>query len=316
MRFLLRLRGLGIVLFSLYTFGLSFSAKATPSSGVNRVESTERLSIPALKQKKFDEVENVTDAELRAKAGSRSLWSLSGYMGYSGPRIDRLHQDVRPNPDRMPQEPRTSVNGSLGVRYRWSPQTSVSADTGLRFFTPLAGARDGELSDPGLSLERLYPLFKLQMRSRYSLSVTTSEYYADQGQLGTLNMAHDFKRKIGNLDSRWLFSVGSSFNWFLFERPVRDGDARVSNYLFTIYPGFQFNIWDNLNFGTSLAFGYSNLRREENWWNWEKRLWSQRFSLGYGLTRNIFFSPYLNFFPENFTWDTTSFNMNVYLNIF
>lgn len=288
----------------------------TETAFAENAGSESRVLIKALKQKKYDEVKEVTDAELRAKAGSRSKWSISGYLGYSGPRVDRLHAEVRPNPDNQPQEPRTSVSGSLGVRYRWSASTSVSADTGLRFFTPLSGARDGEVSDPGVSLEKLYTLLGLQMRSRYSLSVTTSDYYSRQGQVGTLNMAHDFKRRIGGSESRFLWSVGSSFNWFLFERPVRNGDAHVSNYLFSIYPGLQYNILDNLQLGTSLAFGYSNPRREPNWWNWEKRLWSQRLSLGYGLTRNAFLSPYLNFYPEEFTWDTTSFNMNVYLNIF
>lgn len=271
--------------------------------------------IEALKQKKYEEVKEVTDAELRAKAGSRSQWSLSGHLGYSGPRIDRLHEEVRPNPDNRPQPKETSVSGSLGGRYRLSSSTSISADTGLRFFTPLSGAKEGEFDDPSMSLEKLYKLWELQMRSRYTVSVTTSDIYASQGQVGGLNMSHDFKRRLSQL-SPVLFSVGSSFNWFLFDRPFRNTDMRVSNYLFSVYPGLQYNIQDNLHVGSSLAFGYSNLRGDENWWNWDKNLWSQRLSLGYGLTRNAFLSPYLNFFPEKFTWDTTSFNMNVYFNLF
>lgn len=291
-----------------------FHAQGAPAEKLK----IEKIKASALTQKIYDEVEEVTDAELRAKAGSQSKWSLSGHLGYSGPRIDRLHEEVRPNPDNQPQPKQTSVQGNLGVRYRFSSSTSVSADTGVRFFTPLEGARDGEMNDPGISLEKLYRLMGLQMRSRYSYSITTSEIYSSQGQVGTLNMAHDFKRRIGGDYSPFLFSVGSSFNWFLFDRAYEAGSdfKNVSNYLFSIYPGLQYNIRDNFNVGSSLSFSYSNVRRANNWWDWEKRLWSQRLSFGYGLTRNAYLAPYINFFPEEFTWDTTSVNMNIYLNLF
>lgn len=278
-----------------------------------------RLLIDKLKQKKYEEVEEVTDAELRAKAGSQSKWSLSGAFSYSGPRVNRLDEEVQPNPENTAMEMRTSLGGSLAARYRLSPSTSISADTGLRLFTPLSGAKDGELSDPGLSLEKLYPLWGLQMRSRYTASVTTADYYLDRGQKGRLNMAHDFKRKIGGEESAWLFSVGSSFNLFLYDRDYisgRGGDGKVSNYHLSIYPGFQYNIMDKLNVGTSLAFAYSNLRQEPNWWDWDRKLWSQRLSVGYAITRNVYVNPYLNFFPEKFSWNTTGVNMNLYVNLF
>lgn len=291
-------------------------AGAIDEARAEEVTSQEKLSIRALKQRKYEEVKEVTDAELRAKAGSRSKWSLSAYLGYSGPRVTDLHEEVVPNPDNLPQEKRTSVTGSLGMRYRWSPSTSMAFDTGLRFYTPMGGARDGELNDPSLNLEKLYPLWGLQMRSRYSASVTTSEYYSSQGQVGTLRMAHDFKRKWSET-SPFLWSVGSTFNWFLFDRAFQRGDSRgVSNYYFSVFPGIQYNIKDNFNVGTSLAFAYSNLRTEANWWNWDRRLWSQRLSFGYGVTRNVYLAPYLNFYPERFTWDTTGLNMNLYLNLF
>jgi len=275
-----------------------------------------RLSLKTLEQKKFDEVKEVTDAELRAKAGSRSKWSLSGALFYSGPRVNRLNEEVMPNPENTAMEMRTSVGGSLGARYRWSASTSMYVDTGLRFFTPLSGARDGELSDPGVSLEKLYPLWGIQMRSRYTGSVTTADYYRGKGQVGRLNMAHDFKRRIGGSLSPVLWSVGSSFNFFLYDRDFAATDGKVSNYHFSVYPGLQYNVMDSLNVGTSLAFAYSNLRREGNWTNWDRKYWSQRLSVGYALTRDAYLNPYLNFFPEHFSWNTTSVNMNLYLNLF
>ncbi len=313
----MKIHGVFVRAVSIFLFYGVF-AGAAPSDGSREKTGESKVVLKALKQKEYKEVEEVTDAELRAKAGSQSKWSLSGYLGYSGPRIDRLHEEVRPNPDNQPQPADTSVQGSLGIRYRWSSSTSISADTGMRFFTPLAGARRGEVSDPGVSLERLYKLWGLQMRSRYSLSATTAAIYKEQGQVGTFNMAHDFKRRIGGSQSPVLFSVGSSFNWFFFERAYQAGqDIRgVSNYLFTVFPGLQYNIRDNLQIGTSIAAGYSNPRSEDNWWNWNQRMGSQRLTLGYGVTRDIFLAPYLNFFPEEFTWDTTSVNMNMYINLF
>lgn len=309
-----RERRLGPVI--LLFWGIQVSTIAVASEVRGTSESQKILTV--IKQKEFKEVEDVTDAELRAKAGSRSKWSLSGYLGYSGPRIDRLSEELRPNPDNVPQPAETSVQGSLGIRYRWSPSASITADTGLRFFTPIEGAKEWEVNDPGVSLEKLYDLWGLQMRSRYSLSATTTAIYAAQGQVGTLNMAHDFKRRLGGEMSRTMLSVGSSFNWFLFDRGYNsETDFRnVSNYLFTIYPGLQYNLRENLNIGTSYAFGYSNVRSEDNPLNWQSRLGSQRLTLGYAVTRDVFVSPYLNFFPERFRWDTTSVNLNMYVNLF
>lgn len=277
-------------------------------------ESSSSAKLNPLKQKTFDEAKGVTDAELRAKAGSRSKWSLKGYLGYSGPRIDRLDVDKKPNPDNLPGDYRTSASGAVGARFRFSPSTSISADTGLRFYSPLEGARDLEASDPRISLEKLYPLFGLQMRSEYTAAYTTTERYLDNGQVGALSMGHDFKSRLGFSD--FLISVGSSFNWFVYDRAYQRGDSKVSNYNFSVYPGIQYNIMDNFNVGTSVAFGYSNLRREPNWLNWDRRMASQRLTFGYGVTRDIFVNPYLNFYPQEFTWDTTSVNLNLYISLF
>ena len=296
-----------------FTLSLGFAAFDLCAAA----ESSEsRLVLEKLKQKKFEEVKEVTDAELRAMAGSQSKWSLSGGISYYGPSIDRLDSEIKPNPENTAMETRTSGSASLSARYRYSSKTSISIDSGVSFYTPLSGATDGEVDDPGITLSKLYSPFGLQMRSRYSASVTTNAYYRDRGQIGRLNMSHDFKKKLGGPESPLLWSVGSSFNYFAFERSFSRGDGRVSNYLFSVYPGLQYDVTSDFNLGTSLAFGYSNLREEENWWNWDRRLWSQRLTIGYALTRNAYFKPYFNFFPERFTWDTTSVNLNLYLNLF
>ncbi|HAG90263.1 MAG TPA: hypothetical protein DCL41_00225 [Bdellovibrionales bacterium] len=274
-----------------------------------------RVLLKKLKQKSYEEVETVTDAELRAKSGSQSKWSLSGSLSYYGPSVDRLDSEIKPNPENTAMEVRTSVSGSVSARYRFSSSMSLSMYSGLSFYTPLSGAQDGEMNDPGLTLGHLHRFFGLQMSSRYSAALTTSNYYRNKGQLGRLNMSHDIKRKIGGSESQWLWSVGSSFNWYLFERAY-NRDGKVSNYHLSVYPGLQYNIQDGFFVGSSLAFAYSNLREEPNWWNWDRRLWSQRLTFGYAFTRDVFFSPYLNFYPEQFEWKTTSANLNLYLNLF
>ena len=169
-----------------------------------------RVLLKKLKQKSYEEVETVTDAELRAKSGSQSKWSLSGSLSYYGPSVDRLDSEIKPNPENTAMEVRTSVSGSVSARYRFSSSMSLSMYSGLSFYTPLSGAQDGEMNDPGLTLGHLHRFFGLQMSSRYSAALTTSNYYRNKGQLGRLNMSHDIKRKIGGSESQWLWSVGRS----------------------------------------------------------------------------------------------------------
>jgi hypothetical protein len=58
------------------------------------------------------------------------------------------------------------------------------------------------------------------------------------------------------------------------------------------------------------------MRRFRNWWVWDQVAPTQRVGLGWGITRDIYVNPYINFFVEHPKFATTSLSLLTVFSIF
>ncbi len=278
-----------------------------------------------LKNKKFGVDEKITDMELKAQGGSLSRYSLKFDLSYSGPPVGDLSDPEVPNPDNRPRVNRTSLGGSMGGRYRIDERSALNANTGLRWFSPYhqvsgqrvekpKGEKDYELSNPSMSYDRTYSWLGTQMRSSAGASVTTQEYYLDRAQMGSLGLSQSAKYYFQ--PSRWVASMLTNLDFYAYDRDFEFTDGRVSNYYISLIPGLEYKFMDNLHAVTSVAYSFANLRQDGSWWRWDDQQPTQRLGLGWGISRKVYFNPYLNFFTERPAIKTTSLSFRTVFSVF
>lgn len=296
------------------------TATAADASSESRVKMGEVLS-----NKKFRPDDRITDLELKAQSGSLSRYSLKFDLSYSGPPVDNLSDPQMPNPDNRPRPNRTSLGGFMGLRYRMSQSDALNLSTGLRWFAPYhqiageevrksRGEKDYEIANPALSYDRTYAVGATQMRSSLKGSYTTSDFYQERGQVASAGVSQSVKWVV--LGSRWTVGSLLDYDYYHFDRKYRREDRRMSNYNVSLIPSLEFRILDNLNFRTSAAYLFSNLRMSDNWWGWDQSMISARAGFGWSITRDVFFSPYLQFFTDSPAIRTTSLSFSTVFSIF
>lgn len=284
-----------------------------------------RLSAPLLNQKKFEEDRRITDIELKAEAGSLSRYSLKADLNYSGPPVNDLGDAEMPNPDNRARNNKTSLSGYAGLRVRLTPRDGINLSTGLRWFAPyqsLAGEkvdlRPGEktfdTASPQLSYDHTTRAGRLQYRTAAKTSVTTDAFYKNRGQIGQLGAEEFLKYNLG--DSRWVAGLLVDASVFLFDRPYREGDGRVSNYFLSFIPSLEYKVSDRFNLKTSMAHSFANARLFGNWSTWERQQLTQRLGFGWAITRDVYVNPFLNYYVEHPALDTTALSMSTVFSIF
>ncbi len=316
----------GKVLRFIIFLALGLGAFATFGEEVS-TEGESKLKVgEVLENKKFSEDRRITDIELKAQAGSLSRYSLKFDLSYSGPPVDNLSNPEMPNPDNRARPNRTGLGGYMGGRYRLSSQEALNLSTGLKWFTPyhqIAGERvekrptdkDYEIANPQLSYDRTYAWIATQFRSSLKVGLTTSDYYQDRGQEWSVGFAQSAKYTV--LGSRFVLGGVVDFDLYNFSRDYNpETDGRISNYVLSMIPSLEYKLSDTVYLRTSVAYVFNNFRLRQDWWLWDENLVSQRVGLGWAITRDIYFSPYLNFFPERPAIRTTSMSFSTVYSIF
>ncbi len=308
---------------SLYLFsGTVVNAQTTAKdSGQTRTQLGD-----VLEPKRFDEDKRITDLELKAQSGSLSRYSLKFSLSLSGPPVNNLADPNRPNPDNRPGDQRTSLGGSAGFRYRISSNQAVNLGTGVRWFTPVQAikgeevkrsrtAKNYDINDPYIGFDQTYASGSAQMRTSARFAKTTSEYYTRNGQFGTIGFDQGMKFNLGK--SRWVLGLMASADYFIYERPYRDGDGtRLSKYYLSTVPSVEYKVSPKLNANVSFGHAYGNLRTDKSWWRWEHPLSSWRLGLGWAVKRDIYLNPYLSFYAEKPSFNSTSASLNAVFSIF
>ena len=277
------------------------SASATTSEGENKGSLKE-----ILKNKKFAEDTDITDAKLKADAGSLSKYSLKFNLSYYGPMVGDLGAKDQPNPDGSISPHATAISGSFGGRYRIDSASSISMGTGMKANHPFHGMDRFDINDPFLGYDRLIRFGDLQMRMSPSVSYITTPEYKDAGEYAGMGYDTSLIYNLGT--SHMALGLDASLGYYLYGRDYRNSDRSANQYTVSTYPTFKYNFTDKLNINTSVKLAWANFRRAHDKNQLIPQTISQRLGVGYALTRDIYLFPYLNFYPNSFTQDSTTLN--------
>jgi hypothetical protein len=256
--------------------------------------------------KKFEEDQNITDAKIKADAGSLSRYSLKFSLSYFGPPVGDLSNKKQPNPDGSIGSFDTALQGAISGRYRLSKQSAISLGTGMGARTPFHGTEQVDVKNPFIGIDRTGRLGDVQMRNQISLEVATYPEYRDVAQWGTLDYKSSLVYNFGT--TPWAVGLDSSINYFMYEREYIKADRSAGRYTVAFYPELKYNWSDKLNVYSSVAIKFANPRERSNEWDMLNKTLTQRVGLGYAVSRDIYLAPNLNFYPDNANLNSTTFN--------
>ncbi|MGZ3772784.1 MAG: hypothetical protein ACXVCY_07950 [Pseudobdellovibrionaceae bacterium] len=292
---------------------LSSSALSTSSSLSSTVVPESSLKLDSvLSNKKFEDDKDITDSKLKADSGSLSRYSLKFSLSYYGPPVGDLSNKKQPNPDGSIGVYDTSLGGAISGRYRLDSKSAISLGTGVSVLTPFHGAERTDVKTPFVSYDRNSRWGNWQGRNSYGVSVTTIPNYRTVGQVGTLSYDNAFVYNFGT--SGFAAEWDTSLSYFLYERDYIRKDGKASTYYVSFYPQLKYNISDKLNVYTSYAINFWNPRYATEDVILNKVL-SGRLGMGWAITRDVYFAPYLNFFPEKLAADTTTVSFSTIFSI-
>lgn len=174
-----------------------------------------KVSKKSKKKKNVDD--EITNARMRQASGSKKKWSFSGSAGYYGGSLTNPFGAERINLyDPTGDTSITSLSGSVGIRYRLNPNSSLALNLGMSFYEPLRifhGSIDdiGEklkdyklkdlvISSPSLSWSYYGKFFGKQQSFGLGVSVPTNVRAKRYGSLGSTSVSHSIifspKKKI------------------------------------------------------------------------------------------------------------------------
>ncbi len=316
-KFRMNQRRLLVVYFVLLTMSVTTWAQSSTGSSSSLsvpVGETRATTKGLLGNKKFAEDEDITDAKLKADSGSLSKYSLKVSLSYNGPGVGDLGNKMQPNPDGSVGVFETSLGGSIGARYRFDSKSAISLGSGINALTPFHGTERIDLKTPFVSYDRSDRIGEVQMRNSFGTSVTTVPNYRNLGQIGSLSYDNSLVYNIPG--TRLAAGIDTGLNVFVYERSFDKKDAKsTASYALEFFPQVKYNITDKWNAYTSLALRYWNPRRLENGWNLANKVISARTGMGVAITRDIYFAPYLNYYPDDFAWKTTTFSFSTVFSI-
>lgn len=287
----------------------------TASSRATEKANIEKTSLKDLTQKEFQTDSDIKDMELKAQAGAQKRWSLKASLSYFGPSLAEPLSDKKRNPDGRFTDVRTSLGGSLGLRYRRNKKSAINLGAGVSAVKPFHGAEQIDAQDPFISIDRTGNVGGLQTYSYISGAFTTTEFYRDIEQVGSIALSQTARYFVPK--TAWTLGFNTSLSFFLYERSFSKQNFHVgSNYFLGAYPFAAYRFNDKWMINTSSAFQAANQRFQKDWMIWKPNNVTQRLGLGWGATREIYFSPYVTFFWKDPTWTTSTFSFSTIFSVF
>lgn len=276
-------------------------------------------------QKKFEENRQITDAELKSRAGSLSRISLKATLNYSGPTLDDLSATNQPNPDNTVSATAVGPSGSIGARLRLDSSTSISVNagvTGQYLFTRKPSTLD--FKNPFITYDKSFKIGGVQVVASPGLTWVTSNVYRQVGQLAGIDSKIYAAYDLGDSP----FSVGTSVSasYYFFDRDyapdqvtksgrVIKRDGRVGRISATLAPNIKYKLSSKFSINTSWGFQFLNPRYYDSALKFNSRLVNQWLGVGYAITRDIYINPYIQFYPTDFSWRTTTMNLNTVFSV-
>ncbi len=291
------------------------SYSQTSQSAATANENTSRAGLSdILQNKKFQENEKITDAKLKADGGSLSKYSLSATLSYYGPTLGDFSAADQPNPDGNGGNYETALGGSLGGRFRFDSRSSLTAGTGLKAIHPFHGLERFDVNNPYLSYNLSDRFGEVQIRNSAGVSVITVPSYTKVGETAGLNWDTSAVYNLG--DTRFAVGLDTSVAYYFYYRGYEKTDIKTTTlYKVSAFPNIKYNFTDKFSVNTSVNFSAYNPRNRYNQSVLLNNSISERLGVGYAYTRDIYFAPYLNFYPSNLSDDGTTINFSTVFSV-
>lgn len=293
--------------------GSTLDLPAAPASSTTESTTSKESLRSILGQKKFADDSEITDTKLKAEEGSRSQYSLKFNLSYAGAPIDNLGGRKIPNPDGSVGTYATSLGGDFSGRLRLSPESAISVGSGLTMLTPFQGVSRYDTRNPFLGYDLSSKWRGFQLRNSFTLTDTTNPDYNAVGETSGASYSNS---AVYNLpDTNFALALDSSLSYWFFNRGYVKADKNVGTYFLSFYPYLKYNATSKLNINTSLAIQYMNPRVVNDPTVLQNKTVSERLALGYAFSKDIYFSPYINFYPASLNADSTTLNFSTTFSI-
>jgi hypothetical protein len=288
------------------------------TSTLNLAAPESTSTSPVLKQEvqnqKFQENTEITDAKLKADAGSLSRYSLKFNLTYSGPTVGDLSEKDQPNPDGSVGTFSTALGGNMGGRYRIDSKSSVGLSTGLKVIHPFHGAERTDVSNPQINYDYSTRVADVQMKNSPGFVLRTVPDFTKVGQYGMLLDNHSVVYDLGKSG----FSIGTdmAIGVFLYNRDYQTSDGKAARYSFEFNPNIKYNFSDKLSLVTAANISLWNPRGRKDEFALLNKTVNQRLGLGYALQRDIYLNPFLTFYPQQLSPSSVTLNMTTIFSVF
>ncbi len=269
----------------------------------------------------------ITNRKMRAEAGSKSKYSASAILNYSGGSIDKPLAEDRPNiTGALGATYKANATADVSARYRMTPTQSLSAGFGIRWVAPLE--TDGiepdpdsgkvqdrvDASNPYISYNNVYRWLGIQSVFSAGGTFITNSDMRDRGYVGTFSISQNNIYNIGTtgLGVGLLLNAGTG----LYDK---SGPLKAAQYEYALgaYPFIEYVINDTFNVRTiSGVWVYDHARSEADPFTFYKNKIYQSVGVGISVTRDIFLYPNIQFMPEDIRSDRTNVALNATINVF
>lgn len=266
--------------------------------------------------------EEITNARMRASSGSKSKYSLSFDVGFSGGTIQKPLGKDRPDIIGNPEdETSTSLDGSFSARYRVTPKDSFNLGAGFGILTPLQGnVVEGQdqfdVSNPFLGYSRVYKVGRFQTISSASYTYGTAQSWEKADLTGVVSLGQNMLTTMPGVKQ---LTVGASlaYSQYIYGNNDRDGNTA---YRAALYPYAEYALSDKYQLRT--VFGYFNYRHKRQDGDksplvgMHKQQSYQSVGVNMIMTRDIFIYPNIQFVPDDIDAEKTNVAVSATMNAF
>jgi len=312
----------------------AFSAFAQEDKKKTEGQSTIKIEDAADKKNKVDGNidEEITNQRMRAESGSKSKFSLSTKLAYTGGNVTRAFGSKRPPLNADPSiQTDTSADIGIDARYRWTKSQSVTLGTSFGLVTPFQGDQDPNRNqlnvyDPRIGYSLAGKLGEIQS------SASITYYRGTSKESDRVDMDNAVGVSVSGAKA-WQngLTTGLSVSTAYYDystdpaQGTNQAATRIRGYgrdgrtewSLGLFPFAEYVINDT--FSARTVFGYFNWRHlygDENKYRLLQTYVYQSIGVGISVTRDIYLYPNIQFVPDNIRSDFTNVAMSATINVF
>lgn len=256
----------------------------------------------------------ITNARLRAESGSKSPFSFSLSLGYSGGAINDPFDKDRPNIyGNAEEQTDTSIDGDISARYRFTKNDSISVGAGFSLLDPW-GHSVADISNPYIAYSRVYKIGQFQTITGLDYTRGTDDYWEANKLSEVVGISHNMMARIK--DTGFTLGVSFGFNQYFYEgRSSQFSKDKQTNFSLGIYPQLEYVFNQTYSFRT--VFGYFNFKNYRNDDSTELTRAYEYQSVGVGIsvTRDIYIYPNIQFLMDDVDEDKTNVAISATINL-